>query len=73
LQEIETQARTIFKQNWEFCGYGLHLFRFLAGACWKQGIKQALLDVRAVHPGPTPVFSPADLVTLVNTFFERVK
>ena len=40
----------------------------LAAACWKRGINQALLDLRALHPGPKPVFSPNDLVTLVNTF-----
>ena len=42
----------------------------LARACCKRGIKQALLDLRALHPGPKPVFSPNDLVTLVNTFRE---
>ncbi len=42
----------------------------LAGACWKRGINQALLDLRALQPGPKPVFSPNDLVTLVNTFHE---
>ena len=42
----------------------------LAGACCKRGINQALLDVRALRPGPKPVFSPNDLVTLVNTFRE---
>jgi hypothetical protein len=40
----------------------------LAAACWKRGINQALLDLRALHPGSKPVFSPNDLVTLVNTF-----
>lgn len=40
----------------------------LADACWKRGINQALLDLRDQRPGPKPVFSPADLVTLVNTF-----
>src|SRR5258706_1587830 len=42
----------------------------LAGACCKRGIDQALLDLRALHPGPKPVFSPNDLVILVNTFRE---
>jgi formylglycine-generating enzyme required for sulfatase activity len=42
----------------------------LAGACCKRGINQALLDIRALHPGPKPVFSPNDLVVLVNTFHE---
>ena len=40
----------------------------LGAACWKRGINQALLDLRALHPGPKPVFSPNDLVTLVDTF-----
>jgi hypothetical protein len=42
----------------------------LAAACWKRGIHQALLDLRALHPGPKPVFSPRDLATLVKTFRE---
>ena len=42
----------------------------LAGACCKRGINQALLDVRALHPGIKPVFSPDDLVSLVSTFRE---
>ncbi len=42
----------------------------LARACCKRGINQALLDLRALHPGPKPVFSPQDLVTMVNTFHE---
>lgn len=42
----------------------------LAGACWKRGINQALLDLREVHLGPKPVFSPKDLAVLVNTFRE---
>jgi formylglycine-generating enzyme len=42
----------------------------LAAACWKRGINQALLDVRAVQPGAKPVFSPKDLTVLVGTFRE---
>ncbi len=42
----------------------------LAAACCKRGINQALLDLRALHPGPKPAFTPDDLVTLVNTFRE---
>lgn len=42
----------------------------LATACWKRGINQALLDIRALHPGPKPVFSARDLVALVHTFRE---
>jgi hypothetical protein len=42
----------------------------LATACRKRGINQALLDVRALHPGAKPVFSPDDLVVMVNTFHE---
>jgi hypothetical protein len=42
----------------------------LAGACRKRGIDRALMDLRDLQPGPKPVFSPSDLVTLVNTFRE---
>ncbi len=42
----------------------------LAGACRKRGINQALMDLRALHPGPKPVFSKEDLIELVNTFGE---
>lgn len=42
----------------------------LGRACCKRGITQALLDLRELHPGPKPVFSPGDLVKLVNTFRE---
>jgi hypothetical protein len=42
----------------------------LAAACRKRGINQALLDLRALHVGPKPVFSPNDLAVLVNTFRE---
>jgi hypothetical protein len=42
----------------------------LAAACRKRGINQALLDLRALHPGAKPVFSPDDLAVLVNTFRE---
>jgi hypothetical protein len=42
----------------------------LAGACRKRGINQALVDLRGLRPGPRPVFTPADLIELVNTFQE---
>jgi hypothetical protein len=42
----------------------------LAAACRKRGIPHAMLDLRALHPGPKPVFSPSDLAELVNTFRE---
>ena len=42
----------------------------LARACRKRGIDQALLDLRALKPGPVPVFKPTDLVTLVSTFHD---
>ena len=40
----------------------------LALACRKRGIDHAMMDLRALHPGPKPVFSPADLAELVSTF-----
>ena len=42
----------------------------VAAACRKRGIQHAIIDLRALQPGPKPVFSPADLVELVNTFPE---
>ena len=42
----------------------------LAGACRKRGIDRALVDLRGLKPKPKPIFSPADLVALVNTFRE---
>ncbi len=42
----------------------------LARACRKRRIQQALLDLRALQPGPRPLFSPADLASLVGTFRE---
>jgi hypothetical protein len=42
----------------------------LVRACRQRGIDQALMDLRELRPGPTPVFSRADLITLVNTFRE---
>jgi hypothetical protein len=42
----------------------------LADACRKRGIDRALMDLRELHLGPKPVFSPSDLVELVNTFRE---
>jgi len=40
----------------------------IARACRKRGLHQALIDLRALRPGPKPVFSRDDLVELVNTF-----
>ena len=42
----------------------------VAAACRKRGIQHAIIDLRALHPGPKPVFTPADLVEMVNTFPE---
>jgi hypothetical protein len=42
----------------------------IARACRKRGIDRALLDVRALHIGPKPVFSLQDLARLVSTFHE---
>src|SRR5215469_11310170 len=42
----------------------------LASACQKRGIYQAMLDLRALKPSPEPVFTPADLASLVYTFHE---
>ena len=42
----------------------------VAGVCRKRGIAQAMMDLRALQPGPKPVFSPADLAELVGTFRE---
>lgn len=42
----------------------------LALACRKRGVDRALLDLRALHPGPKPIFSPDDLAAIVNTFRE---
>ena len=42
----------------------------LAGVCRKRGIAHAMMDLRALHPGPKHVFSPADLAELVGTFRE---
>jgi hypothetical protein len=42
----------------------------LARACRKRAIDRALMDLRSLQPGPTPVFSRDDLIALVNTFPE---
>lgn len=42
----------------------------VALACRKRGTEHAILDLRALRPKPKPIFSPADLVELVNTFPE---
>jgi formylglycine-generating enzyme required for sulfatase activity len=46
------------------------LLAVLAGACCKRGINQAMMDLRALRPGPKPVLSVNDLITLVKTFRE---
>jgi hypothetical protein len=46
------------------------ILRQLAGACRRRGIDQALLDLRDVHPGATPMLTREDLASLVNTFRE---
>ena len=42
----------------------------IARACRKRGVERAMLDLRAVQPGPKPVFSPQDLAALVETFHQ---
>ena len=42
----------------------------VAAVCRKRCIAHAMMDLRALHPGPKPVFSPADLAELVGTFRE---
>ena len=42
----------------------------LARACQKRGLNQALLDLRALHVPEKPLFSPAELASLVETFRE---
>jgi hypothetical protein len=42
----------------------------LADACRKRGIDRALLDLREMQTGPKPIFTPSDLLELVNTFRE---
>jgi hypothetical protein len=42
----------------------------IARACRKRGVNRALLDVRALHVGPKPVFSIQDVARLVSTFHE---
>ena len=46
------------------------ILRQLAAACRRRGIGRALLDVRNLQPGPTPMLTPAELASLVNTFHE---
>jgi len=42
----------------------------LVCACRRRDIHRALLDLRDIHPGPTPFLTPDDLASLVNTFHE---
>lgn len=46
------------------------VLRELAAACHRRGINRALLDVRDIQPGAARIFTPDDLVSLVNTFRE---
>jgi len=40
----------------------------LAQACHKRGLDRALLDLRELRPGPTPMLSRDDLASLVAAF-----
>jgi hypothetical protein len=40
----------------------------LARACQRRGIDRALLDLREVRPGDTPMLSRKELASLINTF-----
>jgi hypothetical protein len=44
------------------------IIRQLAVACRRRGIDRALLDLRNIHPGDTPMLSRDELGALVNTF-----
>jgi hypothetical protein len=44
------------------------ILKQLAAACRRRGIARALLDLRDVHPGSTPMLTREDLASLVNTF-----
>lgn len=46
------------------------MLRTVVAACRKRGIDNAVVDLRALLPGPKPVFSTSDLLELVNTFPE---
>jgi hypothetical protein len=46
------------------------VLRQLAAACRRRGIHRALLDVRDLVLGPTPMLAPGELASLVNTFRE---
>ena len=46
------------------------VLRQLAAACWRRGIHRALLDLREVRPGPTPMLTTDDVAVLVSTFRE---
>jgi hypothetical protein len=42
----------------------------IANACHKRGIARAMLDLRGVRPRAAPVFTPLDLVALVDAFWD---
>ena len=44
------------------------ILKQLASACQRRGVERALLDLRDVHPGVTPMLTRDDLASLVHTF-----
>jgi hypothetical protein len=42
----------------------------LAKACKERGLDRVMLDVRDLQFGPVPVFTPAELAAVVDTFRE---
>jgi hypothetical protein len=46
------------------------MLRELAGACRRRGLDRALLDLRGLYIGETPILTPDELASLVNVFRE---